>query len=174
MQDEEKRFCIENVEVEEAAWAAVTKDGRQIAAECHLTEDDESDWGWTFYFSGHFYDPQKQEWIEYDGGCFWAFQNADDPELACHAQCSCGIPFDDGDFHRIDYDLLSEVGVNVHFHEGYHARPFTKDEIEHSFEGNAASAPCAEGCDLELESCSAREASGAMASHGQRDTGIGR
>lgn len=167
MQDEEKRFCIENVKVEEAAWAAVAEDGRQAVAECFLMEDDESDWGWSFYFSGYFYDPQKQEWIERDGGCFWGYQNADDPELAFEAQCACGSWFDPDDFHRIDYNLLSEVGVNVCFKEGYHARPFTRDEIEHSFEGNAGPAPCAEGCDLDCEHDDARDASGAMG--GARD-----
>lgn len=163
-----------DVKVEEAAWAYEAPDGRQAVAECHLCDDEESPWGGAFDFTGHVYDAGKREWVEEDGGRFWGYQNADDPELEAMATGSCGIPCNDGDFRRIDHTLLDEIGVGVFFSEGHHARPLKKVEIERSFEGGAAPAPCADGCDLELESHSAREASGATASRGQRDVEVGR
>lgn len=95
-------FSEADVEVQKAAWAMDLGGGRQAVAECHLTEDDDSPWGYGFYFAGFTFDPDEGEWVEQDGGLFWGYRSADDPELTIEVLGSCGMAFDEGDFVRVD------------------------------------------------------------------------
>lgn len=112
------------VPVQEAAWALSLGDGRQAVAECHLTDDEESPWGFGFYFAGFTYEPEDRRWVERDGGLFWGHVRADEPELALEAICSCGPALDLDRVVQIDYDLLE--GIGLWSHEG---RALTPDEM---------------------------------------------
>lgn len=114
----------EMVPVQEAAWALTMPDGRQAVAECHLTDEEESPWGFAFYFAGFTFEPDEGKWVEQDGGLFWGHTRADDPELAMEAICSCGSPLDPDRVVEIDYDLLE--GIGLWSQEG---RPLTPEEM---------------------------------------------
>lgn len=157
-------FSEADVKVQKAAWAMDLGGGRQAVAECHLTEDDESPWGCGFYFAGFTFDPDEGEWVEQDGGLFWGYRSADDPELASEVLCSCGVSFDDGDFARVDYAVLYNCGVF-----GGEERPLTREEL-----GSAAPDDGPGGCDLDIECEDAREARDAVngpADRAERDLG---
>lgn len=117
-------FTEADVKVPEAAWAFETEDGHQCVAECHLTDDEDSPWGCAFYFSTYTYSSELRMWQEYDGGMFWGYKNADDPDLKTEALCACKYPYSDGDERRIDYGLLDIHGV-----WDEHGLPFTSTEL---------------------------------------------
>lgn len=102
------------VPVQEAAWATTLADGRQAVAECHLTDEEDSPWGFAFYFAGFTFEPDEGKWVEQDGGLFWGHTRADDPDLAAEAICSCGADPDMDRIVRIDYDLLEAIGLWSH------------------------------------------------------------
>lgn len=112
------------VPVQEAAWATVLADGRQGVAECHLTDDEESPWGFGFYYAGFAYAADEGRWVEQDGGLLWGYTRADDPDLALEAICSCGPALDSTRVAEIDYDLLETIGLWSH--EG---RALTPEEM---------------------------------------------
>lgn len=112
------------VPTQEAAWATVLADGRQAVAECHLTDDEDSPWGFGYYFAGFAYEPDEGRWVEQDGGMFHCYTRADDPDLEQEAICSCGPSPDLEQAVRIDYDLLETIGLWSH--EG---RALTPDEM---------------------------------------------
>lgn len=117
-------FTEADVKVPEAAWAFETEDGHQCVAECHLTDDEDSPWGCAFYFSTYTYSSELRMWQEYDGGMFWGYKNADDPDLKTEALCACKYPYSDGDERRIDYGLLDIHGV-----WDEHGLPFTPEDL---------------------------------------------
>lgn len=125
-------FTEVDVKVPEAAWAFETEDGHQCVAECHLTADEDSPWGCAFYFSTYTYSSELRMWQEYDGGMFWGYKNADDPDLKTEALCACKYPYSDGDERRIDYGLLDIHGV-----WDDHGLPLTPDELGRAREGSA-------------------------------------
>lgn len=125
-------FTEADVKVPEAAWAFETEDGHQCVAECHLTDDEDSPWGCAFYFSTYTYSSELRMWQEYDGGMFWGYKNADDPELEAEAIGACEYSCGDGDERRIDYGLLDTHGV----WDG-HGLPLTPDELGRAREGSA-------------------------------------
>lgn len=145
-------FSDADVEVQKAAWAMDLGGGRQAVAECHLTEDDESPWGCGFYFAGFTFDPDEGEWVEQDGGLFWGYRSADDPELTIEVLGSCGVSFEDGDFARVDYGVLHDCGVF-----GGEGRPLTHEELSPAAPDDGPG-----GCDLDLEAGDAREARDAV------------
>lgn len=158
-------FSEADVEVQKAAWAMDLGGGRQAVAECHLTEDDDSPWGYGFYFAGFTFDPDEGEWVEQDGGLFWGYRSADDPELTVEVLGSCGMAFDEGDFVRVDYAVLDDCGVF-----GGEGRLLTRDELG-SVAPDSASGP---GVDLDMECGDAREARDAVngpADRADRDLG---
>ena len=104
-------FTEADVKVPEAAWAFETEDGHQCVAECHLSYDEDSPWGGAFYFSTYTYSAELGMWQEYDGGIFWDYSNADDPDLKASALAVCEYPCCEGNVRRIDYDLLDTHGV---------------------------------------------------------------
>lgn len=157
-------FSEDDVEVRAAAWAMDLGGGRQALAECHLTSDEDSPWGFGFYFAGFVFEPEQGEWVEQDGGLFWGFRRADDPELAFEAACSCDVGYDDEDFTQIDYDTLYDCGIY-----GGDERPLTPGEL-----GSGAPDDAPGGCDLDLEAGDAREAQDAVngpADRANRDPG---
>lgn len=102
-------------------------------------------------------------WDE-DGGLFWGYRSADDPELTIEVLGSCGMAFDDGDFARVDYAVLYNCGV----FDG-EGRPLTHEEL-----GPVAPDDGPGGCDLDLEAGDAREARDAVsgpADRADRDLG---
>ena len=145
-------FSDADVEVQKAAWAMDLGGGRQAVAECHLTEDDDSPWGYGFYFAGFTFDPDEGEWVEQDGGLFWGYRSADDPELTIEVLGSCGVSFEDGDFARVDYGVLRDCGVF-----GGAGRPLTHEELSPAAPDDGPG-----GCDLDLEAGDAREARDAV------------
>lgn len=158
-------FSEADVEVQKAAWAMDLGGGRQAVTECHLTEDDDSPWGYGFYFAGFTFDPDEGEWVEQDGGLFWGYRSADDPELTIEVLGSCGMAFDEGDFVRVDYAVLDDCGVF-----GGEGRLLTRDELG-SVAPDSASGP---GVDLDMECGDAREARDAVngpADRADRDLG---
>lgn len=117
-------FTEDDVKVPEAAWAFEAENGNQCIAECHLTEDDDSPWGCAFYYSTYTFFNELGTWLEYDGGMFWGYRNADDPDLKAEALGACEYPYNDGDERRIDYGLLDIHGV-----WDEHGLPLTPDEL---------------------------------------------
>lgn len=119
-----KLACLATVGVEQAAWAVDLGGGRQAVAEVHLTEEDESPTGQGFYFAGFTYEPDEGRWVEHDGGLFWGYRCADDPELMFEAICSCGPVTDPARAVRVDWQALEDAGVWDE--EG---RPLTSSEL---------------------------------------------
>lgn len=125
-------FTEDDVKVPEAAWAFEAEDGHQCIAECHLTYDEDSPWDCAFYFSTYTFSPELGMWQEYDGGMFWGYRDADDPDLKASALAACEYPYSDGDVRRIDYGLLDIHGV-----WDEHGLPLTPDELATEREGSA-------------------------------------
>lgn len=95
---------FEAVETQNAAWALATPDGQQAVAAAMLRMDADSPWGWGFDVSVYRFDSEGNKWTPGVHRMVYDAQNAD--ELAG------SIPWDmEVEAHRIDPDLLHEVGI---------------------------------------------------------------
>lgn len=95
---------FEAVETQNAAWALTMPDGQQAVATAMLRMDVDSPWGWGFDVSVFRFDSDGNKWLADGHQMVYDVQNAD--ELA--GMIPWGL---EGEAHRIDPDLLHEVGI---------------------------------------------------------------
>lgn len=95
---------FEAIETQNAAWALTMPDGQQAVAAAMLRMDADSPWGWGFDVSVYRFDSDGNKWLADGHQMVYDVQNAD--ELA--GTIPWGL---EGEAHRIDPDLLHEVGI---------------------------------------------------------------
>lgn len=127
--DVEASFDPALVEVMETAWVRVAPDGTQALAQCWIAEDDESPNGLGWYYATWEWNEEQGLWHEYDGGCMWGYQNADELEYELPWPPSIA----DGEYWQaqVDCDLLEDVLGDEYL--AIEGRRMTEEELKDAF-----------------------------------------